>query len=736
MRGERRWMYWVPYALLFAAFLYPLLSMDRGFAAGDYAAQFYPWTLHYAQALKQGYLALWTPLVQSGFPLFAEGQTGMLYLPNLLLYGTLPFEAAYNITYALHFLTSSILFHLYARRCGLTAPGAALATLAYAFGSAYAGGYYNVVTLRVLTWFPLCLYAVERYRDGRSWGWPALIGACMGQMWLAGFPQLAGYACGFTVLYGLMRLGGPGLAPLALSCALGIAIGLPQLWATLELASHSTRSLQDAGFALWGSAAPWSLAGLLVYPWGTFLGSQVCVGVVPLLAVIVCPVLRERKLWWCMVALSVFMALGVYNPLYWLLVELPVASLLRKPSKFLYFTAFFLALLAGAAYDELMARVRRGDALDYASRRCTVLAAAVFVLGAAGATLSRTAGPLLTRLGEWYVQNYVLGRSYHRGTLEDHLFKVREILRVVQRELDPTHPYFWVPAGLVLLTALLIRAARPTRAAFIGGALLALATADLYLYARAGYGPGFTGNITAFQRADRTAAYERDGKWLDLSDTDDHPLSPNRNLISGHAQAGAYAPLLDKDYYLYLGDTGALDDSLGRKRVSDASLADLDERLDRLGIRYWMASRPLVVPGSERVRVEGDRYIYRNSDGLKPEYVFESDDATVRGSVRIIEDNPLGSLVEVRADGPGRLVRHQVFDRGWVARADDRRLTVERVEGVFQGIRLPAGRYELGLSYEPDYWTKGLWVHLTGYAAALCLGGAAYARRRRHDRAH
>lgn len=60
------------------------------------------------KSLQQNNLPLWTPLLAGGFPIFAEGQVGALFLPNLVLFKFFDFVIAYNLA----LFTTVVLFSL------------------------------------------------------------------------------------------------------------------------------------------------------------------------------------------------------------------------------------------------------------------------------------------------------------------------------------------------------------------------------------------------------------------------------------------------------------------------------------------------------------------------------------------------------------------------------------------------------------------------------------------------
>src|SRR4030067_1440290 len=58
---------------------------------------YYPLKDFLSQSLKGGQLPFWSKDLGMGLPVFAEGQVGVLFLPNLLLFSFLPTWLAWNL---------------------------------------------------------------------------------------------------------------------------------------------------------------------------------------------------------------------------------------------------------------------------------------------------------------------------------------------------------------------------------------------------------------------------------------------------------------------------------------------------------------------------------------------------------------------------------------------------------------------------------------------------------------
>ena len=121
-----------------------------GIIGGDTYSYFLPQKQFLAERLHAGELPRWNNRSGLGYPLVAESQTGVFYPPNLILYRLLELQTAYNASHLLHYVAAFLLMWRLSRELGLAPIGALLAALVYVYG-----------------WFPprLC------------WEW-AIVGGC------------------------------------------------------------------------------------------------------------------------------------------------------------------------------------------------------------------------------------------------------------------------------------------------------------------------------------------------------------------------------------------------------------------------------------------------------------------------------------------------------------------------------------------------------------------------------
>lgn len=359
----------------------------------DLYLYFYPYREMAARAFRAGEVPLWNPHLFLGVPFLGNLQASFFYPLNVLLYG-LP--AASQLTWGiwLHLALAGALTYAYLRRSLGTSPEAsALGGVLFALGGTLGALAEHPNQLAASTWLPAVLLLLDL-----GWPWLPVLAAALGMVLLAGHGQAAYLVLAASAAYAL--LGPPArwrersagtvrpsvsrLALLAAGAAGGAALAAVQLLPALELAAHSQRA---GGLPYWEavsfSLSPRLLLQALLPPAeeGLFSEYVAYVGAAGLvLAALGLPLRRGRPAA-VLTGLGLLLALGGYNPLYYLLFRIvPGFDLFRAPARWLLLAAWGLACLAALGWE----RLRRGEL----PQRLPLSPALVAALLAAGALLA------------------------------------------------------------------------------------------------------------------------------------------------------------------------------------------------------------------------------------------------------------------------------------------------------------------------------------------------------------
>ena len=91
-----------------------------------------------------------------------------------------------------------------------------------------------------------------------------------------------------------------------------------------------------------------------------------------------------------------------------------------------------------------------------------------------------------------------------------------------------------------------------------------------------------------------------------------------------------------------------------------------------------------------------------------------------RGAASIVAEIPTRITVSVQMETPGLVVLADLWDKGWQAYWNGRRVPILRTNHAIRGVVVPAGSGTLEFRYAPASFAWGL--GLAGLAAAVLLG--------------
>ena len=388
-------------ALFVGLLYYPLIFTNRVLASGDILLYFYPYRDFAAAALRNGEIPLWNPYIFMGVPFLANPQAAVLYPLHWPLIW-LPVTQQIYWSAALHTWLLGFGLYLLLRRAQLTTWASLAGALVLAGCGFYGGLLGHINQMNAAAWLPWILLIfdsqAEPAKSQNLWwnhlkskiAWFALLVALM---LLAGHTQTAyinlfgvGIWLVWSAVIGLpsWRITGATIrllvanlfSPLliyGLGALLGLLLCAAQLLPTLELNGLGLRS----GGLSYGEATSFSLRPLRL-PWtllpsygaidlGTIFGAGYSefVGYVGLLGLLLALIGAwrgrgpTRHLGLFFAALGLFLALGRWNPVYYLLYWLvPGFDLFRVPARWLMLYSFGMAVLAGVGVDWVIRRFR------------------------------------------------------------------------------------------------------------------------------------------------------------------------------------------------------------------------------------------------------------------------------------------------------------------------------------------------------------------------------------------
>ncbi len=714
------------FAFTIFMFLGKQIIMKEAMLRGDFLTQFYPWMKVYAESIKDFTFPFWSRYFHSGFPLMAEGQIGGFYPLNIVMFFLLPFKVAYNYSVILHFVLAGCFSCAYARRVGADQWGGALAALLFCFGSAYAGAFYNVVTLRTLIWFPLVLLLFEYFISSKKLLYIIIAGIVVGAQFLAGFIQMAAYSFVFYIVYMIcsfcfkrISLKKSILAIFTFSL-LAIIVGAPQILLTYNLAQTTARASSSLGFALWKSYSPISLLNMFFPGWMGFLGHQLFIGIFSLIFLLY-GIIYHRKNYaikaLIIVGILAFLAaLGKYNPLYVALLKITEFYSFRNPSKFLFFSIFCASIISGVGFSRFFIEFN-SKYIKVVAKVFGIIIVSSIALFFASKTFLIIFKDRIIALLQSYTLKHVYGKPYHRYSLDAYMEKAKSVYHAALESVSLNN--FFIIFSLVMVIIVLLMCIyiykNPSRVRRLKIPIFCLIFIDLYVYSF--YGTGFTNNIGF------NATRPKEGNVLSILRSDDELFrilpfdltdekmpfwaKPNANILINVDSVAAYTPLAEESYVNNLSGLEAVDSSLGVLEPSEESIEHKYQMLRLLNVKYIVSARQLDYGFFKTIARDRNLFLYELTDYL-PRVFFTTDIEGIiaidkRTDIKLIEYKDGYCEVDIDAHKDGFLIFSENYYPGWSVYVDGKEQGLLEINGLVQGVFLKRGRYNVVFEYRPNF---------------------------------
>jgi len=414
--------------------------------------------------------------------------------------------------------------------------------------------------------------------------------------------------------------------------------------------------------------------------------------------------------------LSVFLALGAYNPFYVFFLKLIKFYSFRNPSKLLFFGLFAASVLSGYGFTKFFTDKKADLAKKSLKVFSLILCVMLIVLAIARLAIIFLKDAII-RAGEWYVMHFVAGKQYHRYEVEKYLERVKAFYEQLRQNFSLEN-IFTVSSIILCLVALLfcVRILRKGKLKpFHKAVFMGMIFADLFIFSF--YGTGFRGNIKPFESLKPTH-----NKILTLLKSDkeifrvlpfdltsaDMPwwLRPNTNILVGIESIAAYTPLVQNEYKGALSSLEAVDDSLGILSPKDEALTDKYQLLQLLNVKYVVTSRKINFNFAQELILEDKVFLYRLKNCFPrvffTEYINEETRPSPAG-IKVVERRDGFLKLKISTNKAGFIVFSEIYYPGWRAYADGVSKKIIKVKGLVQAVPVDKGSRIIVFQYKPDF---------------------------------
>ncbi len=429
VKTQSAWLVHVSCAALLALFVlalyYRLLFTNRVLASGDILLYFYPYRDYASAMLRAGQLPLWNPYSFLGVPFLANPQAAVLYP----LHWPLSWLSVTKQVYwsaALHTWLLGLGAYFLLRRWHLSAWAALIGSLVLAGSGFYGGLIGHLNQMNGAAWLPWALLILDygtdvssasAIRQLKSIIFPSILFAItVALMVLAGHTQTAyinlfgiGIWTVWPIIASVRKMNRPALIPaiaatwprlliFGLGSGLGILLSAAQLLPTLELSNLGFRSggltyAVASSFSLKPLSLPFTLLptyGLIDL--GVVFGVEgytEFVAYVGLVGLVLAGIGawkghgRARTFGLLFAGLGLFLAIGRWNPAYFLLYKMvPGFALFRTPARWMMLYTMGMAVLAGTGIDYLLPKIKNWRSTGPLAQRAWLLPFACVLLTA------------------------------------------------------------------------------------------------------------------------------------------------------------------------------------------------------------------------------------------------------------------------------------------------------------------------------------------------------------------
>jgi hypothetical protein len=747
--------------ILGALFLFrEILITGKCLYGSDFVLQFYPWKKFVFDYLEsQGSIPFWNPYLFSGSPLIPNIQISLFY-PLGFLYYLMPPDVAYGYSTLIHFVLGLGFMYLFMRSLDACRAACLFSAIVFMFNGYFMAHLFagHLSFVQNYIWIPLIFYFLNRFVNRASLSDCLAAGFALGFQILGGFPQIAFYTILASSLFILLRgvfAGREGIEKITLLklgagwglfVLLGFALAAIQVLATYEFTALSTRGGGITyEMATYESLHPTELLAFLlpdIYGNATdgtywrsrefwhFWESCGYVGILPLFFIFVRgpydQPARASVLAGILIILSLFLALGKYNPLYPLIYRFPGFGSFRLPAQIIFLYVVGVAVLSGLGLSRILEnewKLTRGFWI-FSALSGLLLAAALIGLVFFRFQFFLT---LFTNFSEGPVTHANLSLLYERISSTIHksclIFFLSLFLTLLAKHRKVKPWFFSLVACLIVFV-------------------------DLYTF------------VAPFVRTHEFVTSPEKKRLLSqLSKTaetgrvltSDSRFSTNDGLMYRFPSIQGYDPLILKKYVDFVLNSQGFPANDHVVNLQDVPLPQ-EKLIKLLNARQMVSQGQVRELGNEipyaflvpngTVKSEESMLRFMKSDEFDPRKTVVFSKQPEQGQRRVENNRPfIGSCTvlshksdEIRfrisCNQPAYLVMSEIWYPGWVASVDGEEREVICGNYVFRVVPVEEGNHDITLTFVSWPFRLGAGISIVTLASSACLLWLLRKRRR------
>ncbi len=697
---------------------YPRGIPYKNFLITDPIRQQIPWRKEAISMLQQGSLPLWSSNSFSGIPLLGNIQSGSLYPFNIIFF-FFSFSTSWTLLIILQSICSGVFLVIFLRRLKLHPIASLIAAIAWCFSGFSIAWLTWGTIVQTAMWLPLCLYAIDSWREERRYIYVLLYTISLSMSFLAGHVQIFLYIWITTIVYACYRA----VSPSNITAfneykqyLFGLCIGLFSFvvltsiqWIPLAHSLDVSSRIQENNLITKeGWFLPWKHSIALIIPdffgnpatlnyWGSWNYGELSsyIGIIPWIFLIFGILFsrRDKYFWIGLAGLTLFFLFPTpiaYLPFTY---SIPIFSTLQ-PTRLLVIVIFSFVILAAYGIDSLLNQ--------YSLKRVLI----TFFIGSVCFSIP-----------------WILFIGSNTSTI---MFIPHESLLVVKRNLVLPSVFFGL--GILLILMLNLRRLRVISLILI----IAVTSFDLLRFGWK-FTP-FTPRSLFFPTTKVIEFLKQEQQPLRVITIDDRIMPPASNNYYSIESVGGYDPLSPKRYEAFIAamERGRPDISepFGFNRIVTPKYID-SLLFPHLSAEYVLSLQEMNT--MNLVFSEGETKVYKTENALPRAYfatniitqqndediiktMYDSsfipgNDAIVEQNINVEKGNVKGEVIDfaqnnssiqlrVVNNGPMLLVINIPYDPWWNAYVNNEKALIYRTNFAFMGVVVPSGQHTITLQYE------------------------------------